>query len=286
MTEHERMLAGDHDAAVRWAREVLADPKTVILDSETTGLHDAEFVEVAVIDAQGQALFESRMKGATTIEPGAYRVHGISKQDLAGEPPVYEVIPRLRDVLADRRVVVYNRDFDRSIYAAHLVRLGMMAPGAWSDDLRDRWECAMEMYAQFFGEWSGYHHSYRYQKLRRGDHTALGDARAALALIREMASADFAMEPRDRLKEIIDRVAAEAKRRVRDPKNVDKGDHWRELEWHTLQEDHLDPELREFETECAGAPHLRHGDRIHEAADILTVLAMLTDKADAEDEAE
>ena len=45
----------------------------------------------------------------------------------------------------------------------------------------------MLMYAQFVGEWNPRHGDYRWQRLPSGDHSAIGDCRATLALIHKMA---------------------------------------------------------------------------------------------------
>jgi DNA polymerase-3 subunit epsilon len=45
----------------------------------------------------------------------------------------------------------------------------------------------MLQYAAYVGDWSEYRGSYRRQPLPGGDHTALGDALACLALIKAMA---------------------------------------------------------------------------------------------------
>lgn len=45
----------------------------------------------------------------------------------------------------------------------------------------------MLQYSQFVGDWDRYRNAYRWQKLWGGDHTALGDCRATLARIAEMA---------------------------------------------------------------------------------------------------
>lgn len=183
MTEElERMFEQDRAAAVAWAREVLADPKTVILDSETTGLYGARFVEIAVVGVRGEALFVSRLKPTVQVSEGAFSVHGISDEDLDGMPTFEDVYPALRKILEGRRVIVYNRAFDGPIYdhAVHGITGG---ESGWTG-----WECAMERYAEWVGEWNDYHQSYRWQRLPGGDHTALGDARATLAVIREMAA--------------------------------------------------------------------------------------------------
>jgi DNA polymerase-3 subunit epsilon len=53
-------------------------------------------------------------------------------------------------------------------------------------DLAQKWECIMEWYAQYFGEYSKYWGNYKWQPLC-GDHRALGDALAALERLKAMA---------------------------------------------------------------------------------------------------
>jgi DNA polymerase-3 subunit epsilon len=48
--------------------------------------------------------------------------------------------------------------------------------------------CAMQWYAQYVGEWHDYWGNYRWQRLPGGDHSALGDARATLSLLKRMAA--------------------------------------------------------------------------------------------------
>lgn len=50
-------------------------------------------------------------------------------------------------------------------------------------------------YAEFCGEWSDYHNSYRWQPLYGGNHRALGDAIAALDLLKDIAKAPIVHHP-------------------------------------------------------------------------------------------
>ncbi len=50
--------------------------------------------------------------------------------------------------------------------------------------------CAMVAYAQYVGEMNHKGTGYKWHKLRGGDHTALGDCRATLGLIRRMANGE------------------------------------------------------------------------------------------------
>lgn len=142
----------------------------------------------------GEVLVDSLVKPLVGIEEGARAVHGIEDEELGDAPGFPDVYPRLREVLEESglRVIVYNSDFDRGVWEATLVRHGLKAaPEKDKEDDRlfdDPWECAMARYGAYVGEfYDPYGHYYRYQRLPGGDHSALGDARAALELVRRMA---------------------------------------------------------------------------------------------------
>lgn len=280
MNEHERMLARDHDAAVRWAREVLAEPEILaILDSETTGLRDPEFVEVAVIDGHSEVLFESRVQPGKPVEDLARMIHGISDEELADAPTGSQRFglrseARSRGALAGRRLVIYNAAFDGTNFLASSCRRAGMTDVVTS-------ECAMERYAAFVGEWHDYWQSYTWQSLPGGDHTSVGDCQAVLRLLGEMAGAELRTTPRDRLKETCRRIYEEACRRIDDPKNVAKGDGWCELDQEEDLSDMLYEEVQHLDQECR-EPIIEPFGGVWEASDILTVMAMMVDKAEKE----
>ncbi len=182
----------DRDKAILWARGLIASGDFVILDSETTGLYEAEMVQLAVIDAAGDVLLDTLVKPGIPIEAGAARIHGITEDKLELAPSFATVYPVLYRVIANRRLVIYNAQFDWSIIRRLMIALGE-AEIPLPNDLNYP-ECAMLHYADFYGEWSDYHHSYTYQKLPGGDHSALGDCRATLALIEKMAEARLSYE--------------------------------------------------------------------------------------------
>lgn len=169
----------DKVAAILWARRLFTGKQDfVVFDSETTGLEDAEFVQIAVVDTDGQALVNTHIKPSVPITEGARAVHGICDDDLVAAPTFAEIWPSLRQALDGRRLIIYNASFDGPILARMSCATQTIAP-----------ECAMEWYARFRGEWSDYHSSYTWRQLPGGDHTALGDARATLAVIRRIADA-------------------------------------------------------------------------------------------------
>ncbi|MDQ3318316.1 MAG: 3'-5' exonuclease [Actinomycetota bacterium] len=156
----------------------------MVLDSETTGLgNPIDFVEVALVSGRGETLFDSLMEPSCPIEPGASRVHGHTTESLMGQRRFVELYPDLLEVLWAKRVVVYNAPYDRRVWDAAVGRLGARA--ALAGELVP-WECAMRAFAAYVGERSK-RGGYKSQKLAGGDHTAIGDARATLALIERMA---------------------------------------------------------------------------------------------------
>ncbi len=166
-----------------WAQRILArDP--LILDTETTGL-DGYIVQVAVIDSQGNALIDTLVNPQAEIEDGAAAIHGITAAMAADAPTFAQLHEQLHAILKGRTVCVYNLDFDRGILLNERHRLGHR-PG-----LRVMygalWEDVMLPYSTYIGE-VRYDDSYRWQRLPGGDHTALGDCRATLAVLREMAA--------------------------------------------------------------------------------------------------
>jgi exodeoxyribonuclease X len=99
------------------------EPSLIVLDTETTGLTAPIGVvelawarinmEMEVIDE-----FDTLVNPERDIEPGAFRVHGISQEDVAGAPTLKQVIAPL----AGRPVVVigHNISFDLRIVGGHL----------------------------------------------------------------------------------------------------------------------------------------------------------------------
>lgn len=173
----------DKRAATLWAQEVLADPAAIILDTETTGLGDADQVsEVAAINTAGETLLDTLVCPSIPIPAEATAIHGIDAAMVAAAPTFVEIYPDLRRLLdGASRIVVYNAAYDRRLL--NQSRLVGEHP-----IFREPppWECAMERYAAWYGEWNEYYGNYRWQRLD-GGHRALGDCLATLARIKEMA---------------------------------------------------------------------------------------------------
>jgi DNA polymerase III subunit epsilon len=175
---------------VEWARRVIKDPRTVFLDTETTGFgRSAGIVDLAIVATDGTVLIDTLINPRRPIPSGASRVHGILDRDVVDAPVWDELLPDVIAALSGRRVIVYNVGFDRPIIEEHCGQCGTMIEVAL-------WECAMRAYAEFYGQWQGLTSGYRWQSLMKaclhlgiqpGYHRALGDAIACRNVVVQMA---------------------------------------------------------------------------------------------------
>lgn len=177
--------------SIAWAAEVAADPRTVYLDTETTGFGPrAEIVDIAVVGATGELLLESLVQPERRIPRDASAIHGITDADIRGAPRWNEIYPDVARVIAGRRVVVYNVTFDRQMVAQACDSYALDEPAV-------DWDCAMKKYAGFHGNWDSKKRWFSFVKLEKavltfgaepGGHRAAADAFACRAVVLGMAA--------------------------------------------------------------------------------------------------
>lgn len=179
--QHEVFLKKAKRKATDWARSVLADERTVILDIETTGLNGS-IVDIAIITTEGRTLLETLINPEQTIPNEASAIHGITDEMVKDAPKFSDIYPEILRVLTGARVVIYNANFDtgRLWYDCQRCDLPQL------EKLFKSVECAMLKYAAWYGEWNSHHKSFKWQRLN-GGHRALGDCLATLELIKKMA---------------------------------------------------------------------------------------------------
>jgi hypothetical protein len=210
------MWRADRDAASKWARQVLDDPASVILDTETTGLHDgARIVEIAILNIDGTVLLESLVNPGVPIPAEATRIHGITDAAVSTAPTFSDLLLPLTEALHDRKVVIYNRDFDKRRlavglhhhYSARYANLEKprhgqrrIHPAARAWLAAQTWEdCAMQAYAEWCGDWTWDYEArdgeplyrqgdYRWHPLPGAGHRAADDCRAVIEVLGEMAA--------------------------------------------------------------------------------------------------
>jgi len=176
-------MVTDRETATFWARSLLGRIDWVILDTETTGISPYdEIVQIAVLAPDGEALLDSLIRPTRAIPSGATLIHGITDADVADAPSFPVIFPRLKEIIAGKTVVIYNAPFDVRLVRQTLAKHRVASPGIEDEQV----ECAMLQYSAWVGELWG-DGGYKWQKLRGGDHTALGDCRATLDVIKTMA---------------------------------------------------------------------------------------------------
>ena len=178
------------------ARRILQS-NPLFFDTETTGLDSgAEIVEIGVVDVDGQSVLESLVRPCRRIPSGATAVHGISDDMVLDAPTWVEIWPQVKRLLADRRVGIFNADFD-----LRMMRQSHEQHGLTWEEMGGSAFCVMKMYASFYGEGMG-GGSYRWQSLEKAgrqcgialpnSHRAIDDARLACAVFRHMARSEGA----------------------------------------------------------------------------------------------
>lgn len=170
------------------------DENALILDTETTGLDsNAEIVEISIIDCTGAVLMDTLIKPARPIPADATRIHGITNEMAASAPTWVEVANQFEKIVEGRTLVIYNADYDTRIIDQTTLAY-FPYPGLKIDA-----ECAMLIYAEFYGEWDDYRNKFKWQRLGNAAaqqgvaiegeaHRALADCRMTLGIIEAMAA--------------------------------------------------------------------------------------------------
>lgn len=187
--------ANDVQLACKWASDLLARNNFVILDSETTGLSNQdEIVQLAIIDSKGYPLLDSLVKPTVPITRAAEQIHGISREMLRAAPTMDKIWVPIFQAVGRADLVIFNAEFDLRLVKQALKPYCIYPAFPTSDRRGCRIftnggaiHCAMQWYSQYCGVWNEQYGNYRWQRLPGGDHSALGDCRATLELIKSMA---------------------------------------------------------------------------------------------------
>lgn len=153
----KEQLIQDRDSAISQARWILMNPYFII-DTETTGLNDAQMCQLAVIRSDGAA-YKSLVKPTIPIEAGAIAVHHITDDMVKDAPIATQVV---LDLPTCGFMLAYNINFDTKVIINSLLKCGIdfaFNPQIIMADV-------MLLYAQYHGDWDDYHANYRWQKLK------------------------------------------------------------------------------------------------------------------------
>lgn len=93
--------------------------RQVVLDTETTGLEVSKghrIIEIGCVELvnrrQTGKIFHQRVQPDRDIDPAAEDVHGISKEELAGEPRFPEIAAEFIKFVSGAELIIHNASFD------------------------------------------------------------------------------------------------------------------------------------------------------------------------------
>lgn len=154
-----------------------------VVDVETTGLRPKtdRLVEIAVVrtDAHGNVLSELSTLVNPQRDPGATHIHGLTAAELVDAPTFGEILGELGRHLSGAVLVGHNLRFDRSFLREELARAAYVLPAA--PEL-----CTLTLAGDWLPGLGSYRLSACCQAIgirHTAAHHALGDARAAYALL-------------------------------------------------------------------------------------------------------
>jgi DNA polymerase-3 subunit epsilon len=103
--------------------------RQIVLDTQTTGLSPSQghrIIEIGCIEIVNRRLtgreFHRFINPQRDIDEGAQRVHGISREDLEGQPLFSGVVDDLLEFIRDAELVIHNAEFDVG-FLEHEMRL-------------------------------------------------------------------------------------------------------------------------------------------------------------------
>lgn len=191
MKPTESKLAEYKDAASNWASQRLADPNTVILDLESSGLlredPETEIAQICIMDLQGRQLFSMLLKTATPMRDEVIAIHRITNEQIINQPIFPQVAKMISFVLKGKHVVAWNAEFDISLLVHMFKKYNLPKPEFSGIS------CAMDRYSEWCGEWNTKRDGFRWQKLPNFagnvSHDAFADCQNALLAMQKMAGA-------------------------------------------------------------------------------------------------
>lgn len=176
-------------------QEIIANPdRYAIIDTEITGpRYTGECCEIAIVDPDGQVLFNKLLRPLCPIDPDTSAFHGITNEMVAAARTFEEEWIEIEAALQGKVIIAYNVEFDRARLWHTARQHGITPNHSWP------WLCMMQKYARFWDAPNPYGYSDpAWQKLEKAlpqqgitdfaqEHRALGDASAVAKLIQRLA---------------------------------------------------------------------------------------------------
>lgn len=181
-----------HPEVMKRARDTLA-LNPLFLDTETTGIGLSDVViEVAVVDAAGEKLYESLINPERPIPEESSKVNGITDEMVKDFPTLKQAWADIEAVLKNRVIGIYNAEFDMRLLKQSVLLAGL----PWTLQENQAF-CVMKLFAAWYGEWNKRHSDFKSQKLEfagqfcnldlPNSHRSLDDARLTAAVMQYLS---------------------------------------------------------------------------------------------------
>lgn len=169
--------------------EIVKSGKFYVLDTETTGLDRwASICQIAVVDANGNAIINELVKPNAPIPQEATAIHGITNEMVSNAPDFTVIYHYMMNTInTSYPVFIYNASFD--------LRMIKQSKRVNEHGLKDVY-CVMEAFANHYGDWNEYHQSNTWKPLSfacsyygipvTNAHEALGDCLMTLAVVKKL----------------------------------------------------------------------------------------------------
>jgi DNA polymerase-3 subunit epsilon len=187
------------DICIKQAQKWI-EAQGIYLDTETTGLGGKDqIVQIAIVDHDGKVLIDTLVKPTIEIPLGATAIHGITNKDVAGAPSWRDIYQRVRGLMHGRCVVIYNASYDLQMIRQSSAAYGLDFDCDVNPPMVALFQCAMLVYAEYYGEWNDYRESWKWQRLENAchqqgidvsditAHQAAGDCEMTRRLVRAMS---------------------------------------------------------------------------------------------------
>lgn len=172
-----------------WATERLEDPKTLILDVETTGLlsqdPDTEIVQLSIVNTAGKSVLSLLIKPNKPLEQKLIDIHGITNEMLIDAPVFPQIAKLLSFILEGKHVIAYNADFDLKLLWHLFKKYKIDAPKTTGAS------CCMDRYSEWCGDWNVKKDGFKWQSLPNlsglPSHDAFSDCISTIRVMELMA---------------------------------------------------------------------------------------------------
>lgn len=173
--------------------QAVLELQPLYLDTETTGTGQTDrIIQIAIVDMNGEPLFQSLVNPGVPIPAESSAVNGITDEMVREAPAWREVSPSVDAILRGRVIGIYNAEFD-----LRLLRQTNKAYGLPMNIETNQAFCVMKLFAAFYGEWNARNNGFKSQKLEfagrfmqisiPNSHDACDDARLTAALTQAIA---------------------------------------------------------------------------------------------------